>query len=500
MTNTIRFILEPYSGQRTRHTCPGCGAAHEFSRYVDTENGNTPLDDRVGKCNRTNNCNYHYKPKQYFADSGFPAGFKKSPYKSRKARVAAALDRVFSGKSTPSPIQKTKSDSTGVSASSSDEARRQKDLEKFRRKLPQWQKNFPDSLGQTYLQKRGIDAETAMLFGCGYVPEWEYWKQNDDGIYKLIGTDQRVVFPITDREGNLLAVSVRAIDENYLDEKKKTRCARKEGLFQTTDAFDADIVFLVEGPACAMTLHQCGFASVALVAASSIPSCLPNQMAFRKIVVALDADETGDRHANKHINEFRAYGARAVRMRPEGAKDWNDMLQDIGSDALREFVELRIGEAFPDFEYEPVTESEPVTEDFAIEDVFDVENESGQMAIDYLFDAAKNHADGGLLLGMPTVRAYQAGKDLVAGVGKHSRDKLTDAQLKALGDRYINAHLRSEDVSDQWTGDDVPLFYLTLKIKGERAENLTCNEIQSWIIREFWLRKSPEAEFDTMNL
>ncbi len=66
--------------------------------------------------------------------------------------------------------------------------------------------------------------------------------------------------------------------------------------------------------------------------------------------------------------------------------------------------------------------------------------------------------------------------------------------------RFINAHLRSNDISEAWTGDDVPLFQLTIKINGERAENLACNRIQSWIIRELWLRKSPKAEIDTMNL
>jgi hypothetical protein len=101
---------------------------------------------------------------------------------------------------------------------------------------------------------------------------------------------------------------------------------------------------------------------------------------------------------------------------------------------------------------------------------------------------------------MPTVRAFDAGKELINGVNKHSKGKLTDAQLKALTDRYINAHLRSDGVSDAWTGKEVPLFHLTLRLNGERADNLTCNRIQSWIIREFWLRQSPEAEISVMNL
>jgi hypothetical protein len=46
----------------------------------------------------------------------------------------------------------------------------------------------------------------------------------------------------------------------------------------------------------------------------------------------------------------------------------------------------------------------------------------------------------------------------------------------------------------------VPLFHLTLKSDGKWLENETCNQIQSWILREFWLRQNPKAEFGVMNL
>ena len=46
--------------------CHNCKAEHAFSRYIDTENGNTYLASHVGKCLY---CNYHYTPKQYFEDT-----------------------------------------------------------------------------------------------------------------------------------------------------------------------------------------------------------------------------------------------------------------------------------------------------------------------------------------------------------------------------------------------------------------------------------------------
>ena len=37
--------------------------------YIDTENNNQYLSERVGKCNRLDKCGYHYTPREYFADN-----------------------------------------------------------------------------------------------------------------------------------------------------------------------------------------------------------------------------------------------------------------------------------------------------------------------------------------------------------------------------------------------------------------------------------------------
>ncbi len=35
--STHRFILEPYKGVSTRHSCPNCHRQRCFSKYIDTE-------------------------------------------------------------------------------------------------------------------------------------------------------------------------------------------------------------------------------------------------------------------------------------------------------------------------------------------------------------------------------------------------------------------------------------------------------------------------------
>jgi rubredoxin len=68
MKKAHRYILEPYKGMNTRYRCPSCQQSKTFSRYIDTETGEH-IHPTVGRCNRENNCGYHYTPKQYFQDN-----------------------------------------------------------------------------------------------------------------------------------------------------------------------------------------------------------------------------------------------------------------------------------------------------------------------------------------------------------------------------------------------------------------------------------------------
>lgn len=68
MESNYNLILEPFKGNKSRHTCPSCGKRSEFSRYINTQTGEY-VADHVGRCNREVNCKYHYTPKQFFQDN-----------------------------------------------------------------------------------------------------------------------------------------------------------------------------------------------------------------------------------------------------------------------------------------------------------------------------------------------------------------------------------------------------------------------------------------------
>lgn len=62
------YTLEKYAGIKSRHVCPSCNQRSQFTRYINAATGEY-LADHVGRCNREDQCGYHYTPHQYFSDN-----------------------------------------------------------------------------------------------------------------------------------------------------------------------------------------------------------------------------------------------------------------------------------------------------------------------------------------------------------------------------------------------------------------------------------------------
>jgi hypothetical protein len=56
-----RYALQPYSGPKSRTSCPACSKPRCFTRYLDTETGEL-LPDEYGRCDRETNCGYALSP------------------------------------------------------------------------------------------------------------------------------------------------------------------------------------------------------------------------------------------------------------------------------------------------------------------------------------------------------------------------------------------------------------------------------------------------------
>jgi DNA primase len=99
---------------------------------------------------------------------------------------------------------------------------------------------------------------------------------------------------------------------------------------------------LVGGICDALALAECDAPAVALVGTAEL-AWLPQAAAFRRVVVALDADAAGDRAAAGLMRDLESFARSVERLRPlggpagEAGKDWNDaLLADYGGlcDAL----------------------------------------------------------------------------------------------------------------------------------------------------------------------
>lgn len=64
-----RYQLERYSGVSSRFECPNCHKKGSFVRYIDSQTGQR-LSSYVGRCNRLDNCGYHYPPRTFFQNDG----------------------------------------------------------------------------------------------------------------------------------------------------------------------------------------------------------------------------------------------------------------------------------------------------------------------------------------------------------------------------------------------------------------------------------------------
>jgi hypothetical protein len=179
--------------------------------------------------------------------------------------------------------------------------------------------------GEAYLFGRGIGRDRATAAGVLFAQDW-YGRP-------------AVVFVLRDRHGREVAASGRYLDRRH----PKTRVAgdRKLGAFATPGAWDAPpgslgslgqrgTLVLVEGPCDALALAECDAPAVALVGTAA-PAWLPQAAAFRRVVVALDADEAGDRAAAELEASLASFARSVERLRPLAGKDWNDaLLADYG--------------------------------------------------------------------------------------------------------------------------------------------------------------------------
>jgi Toprim-like len=208
------------------------------------------------------------------------------------------------------------------------------------RELFQGASRVGDDPATAYLASRGIARDSAQRLMCGTSRRGLTGREHS-GEWMLDGTSRRVVFPVHDRPGQLVAIQGRVIGPDEPGPKVLTRGDLGAGVFRTgAAALAGPPIAVVEAPIDALSLATAGVPAVALCG-TNVPEWLPTAVAFRKIALGFDADPAGDSASMKAAIEFRAIGCQVERWRP-GRKDWNEVLMASGLETLAKALQAEL--------------------------------------------------------------------------------------------------------------------------------------------------------------
>ncbi|MBA4365689.1 MAG: DNA primase [Coprothermobacter sp.] len=211
---------------------------------------------------------------------------------------------------------------------------------------------------QEYVRSRGLSSETVKHFSLGYCP------RNTDSLVKWCsehGIDEdslartgivqrheghsfspfahRLMFPIWDSIGNIIAFGGRAIDGSmpkYTNSPETPLFAKRKTLYALPLAEpsirETGTAVVVEGYMDAIALHAAGFTNTVAslgTAFTEEQGTLLKRSASR-VLLNFDSDEAGQRAARLALSIADRTGLDVAVVRVEGAKDPDELLREPG--------------------------------------------------------------------------------------------------------------------------------------------------------------------------
>lgn len=222
--------------------------------------------------------------------------------------------------------------------------------------------------GWQYLTGRGLSEHTIRRFGLGFAAD-DYHKLHmymrsqgfsdmelEDGSlltrYNNKVNDKfrnRVMFPIFDLRGNIIAFGGRTLSEDkkvpkYLNSNETLVFQKSDNLFAMNYAKNskADYFILCEGYMDVISMHQAGFDSAIAslgTAFTESQARVISRMGKKDIILAYDSDGPGQTAAARGINIFAKLGISARVLKMSGAKDPDEYIKKFGAEAFRKLIE-----------------------------------------------------------------------------------------------------------------------------------------------------------------
>ncbi|MBE6901590.1 MAG: toprim domain-containing protein, partial [Ruminococcaceae bacterium] len=170
--------------------------------------------------------------------------------------------------------------------------------------------------------------------------------RNNNRVYDKFRN--RVMFPIFDTRGNIIAFGGRALAADapakYLNSDETFVFQKRETLFALNYAKNskADYFILCEGYMDVIAMHQAGFTSaVATLGTAITPSQarLIGRMGKKEVILSYDSDGPGQKAASRGINLLTEAGVKARVLKLQGAKDPDEFIQKFGKEAFAHLIE-----------------------------------------------------------------------------------------------------------------------------------------------------------------
>ena len=216
-----------------------------------------------------------------------------------------------------------------------------------------------------YVQKRGLSKSIVTTFGIGFAPD--SWNALVDAMKKKGYTDQelkdadlvgekngriydrfrnRLMFPIFDVRGNVIGFGGRVLDDSkpkYLNSNETLIFNKRKNLFGLNFAKKTKLpnIILVEGNIDVVTLHQYGFDNAVASLGTSLTEEQVNLLSryTEQVVLTYDADEAGQRAAQRAIPMLEKAGIQVKVLQMKDAKDPDEFLHKYGADRFKLLLE-----------------------------------------------------------------------------------------------------------------------------------------------------------------
>ena len=155
----------------------------------------------------------------------------------------------------------------------------------------------------------------------------------------------RVMFPIIDASGNVIAFGGRVMDDSkpkYKNSSDTPVFKKSKNLFALNFArlTCAETMILCEGYMDVIALHSAGFTNAVATLGTALTSEQARMMSryTKKVVICYDADEAGQKAATRAIKILTDVGLDVTILKIPSAKDPDEYIKRYGSDKFRQLI------------------------------------------------------------------------------------------------------------------------------------------------------------------